>query len=193
MWNCVQVSYVFHIKDTALEMLLRTIYERNQMNRMVNFKGISAKDHACASSNICRMPHMFPVFSVEPTTITNTGAHFYCTNNDNSYIVNNTLKFYLGRENIISSSLSISSHKSRNKVIFDSSMYITIHAFIQKYNTIYRTKSEIETLETNTWINSANKTWCIQVHNTMILGNTWTIPNIDITVISYAYLKKKQE
>jgi hypothetical protein len=50
-------------------MLLRTIYERNQMNLVVNFKGNSAKCHACASSNICRMPHMVTVWSVEPTTI----------------------------------------------------------------------------------------------------------------------------
>jgi hypothetical protein len=49
-------------------MLLRTIYERNQMNLILNFKGNSAKRHACASSNICRIPHMVTVWSVEPTT-----------------------------------------------------------------------------------------------------------------------------
>jgi hypothetical protein len=38
-------------------MLLRTIYERNQMNRILKFKGNRAKRYACASSNICRMPH----------------------------------------------------------------------------------------------------------------------------------------
>jgi hypothetical protein len=38
-------------------MLLRTIYQKNQMNRIVNFKGNRAKRHACGSSNICRMPH----------------------------------------------------------------------------------------------------------------------------------------
>jgi hypothetical protein len=48
-------------------MLLRTMYERNQMNLMVNCKGNSAKCYACASSNICRMPHMVTVWSVEPT------------------------------------------------------------------------------------------------------------------------------
>jgi hypothetical protein len=38
-------------------MLLRTIYERIQMNRIVNFKGTRTKRYACARSNICRMPH----------------------------------------------------------------------------------------------------------------------------------------
>jgi hypothetical protein len=38
-------------------MLLRTIYERIQMNLIVNFKGNRAKRHACARSNICQMPH----------------------------------------------------------------------------------------------------------------------------------------
>jgi hypothetical protein len=41
-----------HIKENALEMLLRTIYKRSQMNLMVNFKGNSAKRHAWASSNV---------------------------------------------------------------------------------------------------------------------------------------------
>jgi hypothetical protein len=42
------------IRKTAQEMLLRTEYERNQMNLMVNVKGKSnrAKRRACASSNI---------------------------------------------------------------------------------------------------------------------------------------------
>jgi hypothetical protein len=38
-------------------MLLRTINERIQMNRIVNFKGNGAVRHACASSNICRMTY----------------------------------------------------------------------------------------------------------------------------------------
>jgi hypothetical protein len=38
-------------------MLLRTIY----MNRIVNFKGNRAERHACASSNICRMPYAITV------------------------------------------------------------------------------------------------------------------------------------
>jgi hypothetical protein len=38
-------------------MLLRKIYERIQMNRIVNFKGNRAERHVCASSNICRMPY----------------------------------------------------------------------------------------------------------------------------------------
>jgi hypothetical protein len=38
-------------------MLLRTVYERIQMNRIVNFKGNRAERHACASSNICRMTY----------------------------------------------------------------------------------------------------------------------------------------
>jgi hypothetical protein len=45
-------------------MLHRTIYERMQMNRIVNFKGNRAKRHACASSNICRMPHPITVCSL---------------------------------------------------------------------------------------------------------------------------------
>ena len=43
-------------------MFLRTIYERIQMNRIVNFKGNRAERHACASSNICRMPHPITVW-----------------------------------------------------------------------------------------------------------------------------------
>jgi hypothetical protein len=35
-----------------------------QMNRIVNFKGNVAKRHACASSNICRMPHPMTVCSL---------------------------------------------------------------------------------------------------------------------------------
>jgi hypothetical protein len=43
-------------------MFLRTIYERIQMNRIVNFKGNRAERHACASSNIYRMPHPITVW-----------------------------------------------------------------------------------------------------------------------------------
>ena len=42
-------------------MFLHTIYERIQMNRIVNFKGNRAERHACASSNICRMPYAITV------------------------------------------------------------------------------------------------------------------------------------
>jgi hypothetical protein len=46
-----------HIKENELEKLIRTIYKRIQMNLIVHFKGNSAKRHACASSNICRLLH----------------------------------------------------------------------------------------------------------------------------------------
>ena len=42
-------------------MLLCTIYERIQMNAVVNFKGYRTERHACASSNICRMPYAITV------------------------------------------------------------------------------------------------------------------------------------
>ena len=42
-------------------MLLCTIYERIQMNAIVNFKGYRAERHACASSNICRMTYAITV------------------------------------------------------------------------------------------------------------------------------------
>ena len=45
-------------------MLLRTIYEIIQMNRIVNFKGNRAEHHACASNNICRMAHPITVCSL---------------------------------------------------------------------------------------------------------------------------------
>jgi hypothetical protein len=48
-------------------MLLRTIYERIQMNRIVNLKENRAERHACASSNICRMAYAI-------TVLTPTGA-----------------------------------------------------------------------------------------------------------------------
>ena len=44
-------------------MLLRTIYERVQMNRIVNLKGNRAERHACASSNICRMAYAITVLT----------------------------------------------------------------------------------------------------------------------------------
>jgi hypothetical protein len=46
-------------------MLLRTIYERIQMNWIVNFKGNRAERHACASSNICRMAYAFTDWTPE--------------------------------------------------------------------------------------------------------------------------------
>jgi hypothetical protein len=42
-------------------MLLCTIYERIQMNAIMNFKGYRAERHACASSNICRMTYAITV------------------------------------------------------------------------------------------------------------------------------------
>jgi hypothetical protein len=42
-------------------MLLRTIYEIIQMNRIVNFKGNRAERQACASSKICRLPYAITV------------------------------------------------------------------------------------------------------------------------------------
>jgi hypothetical protein len=44
-------------------MLLRTIYARIQMNRIVNLKGNRAERHACASSNICRMAYAITVLT----------------------------------------------------------------------------------------------------------------------------------
>jgi hypothetical protein len=44
-------------------MLLRTIYERIEMNRIVNLKGNRAERHACASSNICRMAYAITVLT----------------------------------------------------------------------------------------------------------------------------------
>jgi hypothetical protein len=44
-------------------MFIRTIYERIQMNRILNFKGNRAERHACASSNICRMPYAITVWT----------------------------------------------------------------------------------------------------------------------------------
>jgi hypothetical protein len=65
VWANKLIWFCFVYKENALEMLLRTIYERNQTNLMVNFKRNSAKRHPCASSNICRMPHMVTVSSVD--------------------------------------------------------------------------------------------------------------------------------
>ena len=45
-------------------MLLCTIYERIQMNLIVNFKENRAKHHAFASSNICQMAHPITVCSL---------------------------------------------------------------------------------------------------------------------------------
>jgi hypothetical protein len=42
-------------------MRLCTIYERIQMNAIVNFKGYRAERHVCASSNICRMTYAITV------------------------------------------------------------------------------------------------------------------------------------
>jgi hypothetical protein len=53
---CTYIMFL-HIKENTLEILLRTIYERFQVNLIVNFKGNSAKRHSCASSNICWMLH----------------------------------------------------------------------------------------------------------------------------------------
>jgi hypothetical protein len=44
-------------------MLLRAIYERIQMNRIVNLKGNRSERHACASSNICRMAYAITVLT----------------------------------------------------------------------------------------------------------------------------------
>jgi hypothetical protein len=56
-----------HIKEKALEMLLRTLYERNQMKLMVNFKEIV---HGVMRAQVATFgkPHMVTVWSVEPTT-----------------------------------------------------------------------------------------------------------------------------
>jgi hypothetical protein len=61
---CTYIMFL-HIKENALEMFLRTIYETIQMNLILNFIGNRAKRHAYASSNICRMPHTVTEWSVE--------------------------------------------------------------------------------------------------------------------------------
>jgi hypothetical protein len=60
MWNSVHLAYVFAL---YLKQKHKKCSFAQYINRIVNFKGNRAERHACASSNICRMPYAITVWT----------------------------------------------------------------------------------------------------------------------------------
>jgi hypothetical protein len=128
-------------------MLLYTIFERIQMNRIVNFKGKRAKRHACASSNICDQKNAVILLNV--ISAIKQKAIILMKRNSNSNVVLSTNRIKIKNKKSVMQKCRIFCYvnsKSINTKCMDHFYILIWEKYWGKGGLLYKNKSPIDAM-----------------------------------------------